>query len=400
MNTTPSRHTRSALSQLYRVPVARVYRAALAVSATALGLLLGACRQPPPPPPPPQVTVAPVVLRTVDDAADFSGTFEAVNAVQVRPRVSGYVERVAFTEGAIAHEGDVLFVIDPRPYQAEVERAEAMLEQARTRKQLADLEVERAQRLVSTQAISREELDARTSGRAEGDAAIRAAEAALRTAKLNLEWTVVRAPITGRVGRAEITTGNLVQAGPAATPLTTLVSLDPIYVYFDVDEQAYLKYLSTARAKGRPVYVGLANEPAFPHAGTLDFVDNREDRSAGTVRARAVLPNHDQRFAPGLYARVRLVGGDAHSATLIQDRAIGTDQDRKFVLVLSHDTVTYRPVTLGPVVDGLRVVQSGLAPGERVVVNGLMRVRPGMKVVATAAPANDKDVAALTPPAK
>jgi RND family efflux transporter MFP subunit len=250
------------------------------------------------------------------------------------------------------------------------------------------MELERAQKLVSTQAISREELDARTSGRAEGDAAIRAADAALRIARLNLEWTVVRAPISGRVGRAEITPGNLVQAGPPSpTLLTTIVSLDPIYVYFDTDEQAYLKYMRTsiaARARGREVSVGLANETGYPHRGTLNFVDNRVDRTAGTIRVRALLPNGDQLFAPGLFARVRLADNERRSVALVQDQSIGTDQDRKFVLVLKPDnTVEYRAITIGRMVDGLRMVQSGLKPGERVVINGLMRVRPGMKVTAT-----------------
>jgi RND family efflux transporter MFP subunit len=366
-----------------------------------LGILIAGCREAQPAPPPPQVTVAPAVVREVADADEFTGHFEAVNTVDLRPRVGGYVQRVAFVEGATVHEGDVLFTIDARPYEAEVSRAEAELERARTRKQLADMELERAQRLVSTQAISREELDARTSGRAEGDASIRAAEAAVRVARLNLEWTVVRAPITGRVGRAEVTAGNLVQTGPGAPTLTTIVSLDPIYVYFDSDEQAYLKYMQSNRASGassigRPIYVGLANEPGFPHEGKLDFIDNRVDRTAGTIRVRGVLPNASHQFAPGLFARVRLVGGERHQATLIQDQAIGTDQDRKFVLVLKSDnTLEYRPITIGRMVDGLRSVESGIAPGDRVVINGLMRVRPGMKVVAQTTEMT-KDVAALT----
>ena len=363
----------------------------IAAVALAVGTLLTGCREAQSAPPPPQVTVAPAVTRAVSDEDEFTGHFEAVNAVEVRPRVAGFVQRVAFVEGALVHQGDVLFTVDARPYETEVARAEAELERTRTRKQLADMELERAQRLVSTQAISREELDARTSGRAESEAAIRSAEAALRMARLNLDWTVVRAPITGRVSRAEVTAGNLVQTGPSPTLLTTIMSLDPIYVYFDGDEQAYLKYMhgdlaSGSRPIGRPVYIGLANESGFPHQGTLDFIDNRLDRSAGTVRARAVLPNKSQLFTPGLFARVRLVGGERKQATLIQDQSIGTDQDRKFVLVLKDDnTLEYRPVTLGRMVDGLRAVESGLKPGERVVINGLMRVRPGMKVVAQTA---------------
>jgi RND family efflux transporter MFP subunit len=249
---------------------------------------------------------------------------------------------------------------------------------------------------VTTQAISREELDARSSTVAEAGAAVRAAEAALRTAHLNLEWTTVRAPIAGRVSRAEITAGNLVQAGPpAATLLTTIVSLDPIYVYFDSDEQAYLKYVgalgssraaSPAQNGARTVLVGLAGDSAFPLSATLDFVDNRIDRKAGTVRVRAVLRNPERKFSPGLFARVRLAGGEHRRATLVQDQAVGTDQDRKFVLVLKPDsTVEYRAITVGRTVDGLRVVESGLRTGENVVINGLLRVRPGMKVAATRA---------------
>jgi RND family efflux transporter MFP subunit len=335
----------------------------------------------------PQVTVAPAVERVVSDWDEFTGHFEAVNSVEVRPRVGGFLQRVAFVEGAIVHKGDVLFVIDQRPYQAEVARAEAVLAQARTRNQLAGMEVERAQKLVNSQAISREELDARTSGRAEGDAGVKGAEAAALVARLNLEWTVVRAPITGRVGRAEITPGNVVQAGPPSPSLlTTIVSIDPIYVYFDTDEQAYLKYMGAQATgpKGRQVLIGLADETGFPHEGRLNFVDNRVDGASGTISARALLSNPNGLFTPGLFARVRLLGSQRHPATLVQDQAIGTDQDRKFVLVLKSDnTVEYRPVVTGRVVDGLRTVTSGLKPGERVVINGLMRVRPGMKVAAT-----------------
>jgi len=351
-----------------------------------LGISLVACREPQQAPPTPQVTVAPAIGRDVAEATEFTGHFESTNAVDVRPRVGGFVDRVGFVEGAMVRQGDPLFTIDPRQYQAEVARAEAALEQARTRKQLADSELERAQRLVSTQAISREELDSRVSGRAEGDAAIHAAEAALKLARLNLEWTVVRAPISGRVGRAEVTAGNVVQAGaPSPTLLATIVALDPIYVYFDSDEQAYLKQMRLTGTPTTPVQIGLVNETGFPHEGKLDFVDNRVDQAAGTVRVRAVLPNPGHQFAPGLFARVRLASNERHAATLIQDQAVGTDQDRKFVLVLKADsTVEYRPITLGPIVDGLRAVRTGLAPGEQVVINGLMRVRPGMKVVAKA----------------
>ena len=361
-------------------------RRTLGVAIAVGSLVAAACSKPVPPQPPTEVTVAPVVGRQVTDWDEFTGHFESVDAVDIRPRVSGFVQRVAFTEGAIVRRGDPLFYIDARPYQADVSRAEAELARARTRAELASGEHVRAQRLVATQAISREELDSRSSSQEEGNAAVKSAEAALETARLNLEWTVVRAPISGRVGRAAITPGNLVQAGPpSATLLTTIVSLDPIYVYFDTDEQAYLKYVTAMRNRSAklPVHVGLTSETGFPHEGKLDFVDNQLDPGAGTIRVRALVPNPSQLFVPGLFARVRLVGKDERAVTLIQDQAVGTDQDRKFVLVLKPDSsVEYRPVTLGRLVDGLRVVNSGLAPGENVVINGLMRVRPGMKVLA------------------
>ena len=369
------------------------WRRALGIGIIAGSVVFAACSKPVPQRPPAEVTVAPAVARQVSDWDEFTGHFESVDAVEIRPRVSGFVQRVAFAEGAIVRRGDPLFYIDARPYQADVARAEAELEQARTRAQLAQGEHERAQRLVATQAISREELDARTSGQAEGDAAVRAAAAALETAKLDLEWSVVRAPITGRVSRAAVTPGNLVQAGPpSATLLTTIVSLDPIYVYFDSDEQAYLKYVNAMRGRAAelPVYVGLTNESGFPHKGKLNFVDNRLDPGAGTIRVRAVLPNPTQVFVPGLFARVRLEGTERRGVTLIQDQAVGTDQDRKFVLVLKPDSsVEYRPVTLGRIVNGLRVVNSGLAPGEDIVINGMLRVRPGMKVLAKRATMSD-----------
>jgi len=348
----------------------------------AFALIAAACSTPKPVAQVPEVTVAPVVDRDVTDWDEFSGHLEAVQSVEVRPRVSGFLQKVSFPEGATVRQGDILMTIDPRPYEANVARVEALLEQAKTRESLAKQELDRAKKLVATQAISGEELDSRMSAVAEASSAIRGAEAALRTAKLDLEWTTVRAPISGRVGRAEITEGNLVQAGPpAASLLTTIVSLDPVYVYFDADEQAYRK---NARREGT-VQIGLTGETGFPHEASVDFIDNKVDRAAGTIRVRAVLRNPNAVFTPGLFARVRLAGGTHRSAAMVRDQAIGTDQDRKFVLVLKADsTVEYRPITLGPIVDGLRDVRTGLAPGEQVVINGLMRVRPGMKVVAKA----------------
>jgi len=315
----------------------------------------------------------------------------------VRPRVSGYIEKLAFAEGKEVKKGEVLFVIDPRPYQAELARAEAQLAGARTRAELAKSEVDRAERLIAVKAISREEFETRTSTRNESTAEIQAAEAAVVTARLNLEWTEVRSPIAGRVSRAEVTEGNLVQAGPPeATLLTRVVSLDPIYAYFDGDEQTYLAFRELARSAdgGKqtriPVFLGLANEQGFPHEGYVDFVDNQLDPKTGTIRTRAVFSNKDRLFTPGLFARIKLVGSEHRPTPLIQDRAVGTDQDKKFVLVLKPDsTVDYRPVQVGRLIDGLRIVESGLKPGEQIVINGLQRARPGSKVAPT--------LAAMTP---
>lgn len=369
-------------------------RSLVVVSALSfIGSVLGCSPKPPAPPPPPAVTVAPVLQRDVAEWDEFSGRLEAVDQVEIRPRVDGYVKRVTFTEGREVRKGEVLFEIDPREYQADFDRAQAQLEQARTAAELAQREVDRAEKLVKVQAISREEFDSRTSAQANGVAAVRAAEAAVETARLNLGWTAVRSPIKGRVSRAEVTEGNLVHSGPPdATLLTTVVSLDSIYLYFDSDEQTYLRYSGRAAADGNrgwrdarsPVYLGLANETGFPHEGHLDFVDNRIDPTSGTIRTRAIFSNRDRRFTPGLFARVKLVGSKSAPALLVRDAAIGTDQDRKFVLVVGPgDSLVYRPVELGRLTEGLRIVRSGIKPGERVVVNGLMRVRPGMKVTPT-----------------
>jgi RND family efflux transporter MFP subunit len=365
------------------------------VSAALIGaaFLSVGCGKAPPAvaPPPPTVTVADVEVRAVAEWEEFNGRLEAVDSVEVRARVSGYVERATFKEGKEVRKGDLLFQIDPRPYQAELARAEAELAQARSAAALAARTLERSRPLIAADAMSREEFDNRTGASERSAAAVRAAQAAVASARLNLEWTHVRAPIRGRVGRAEITAGNLVQAG--AQRLTTVVSLDPIYLSFDADEGTYLEYIAR-RAAGSgerrvPVEMGMANEDgAFPHRGFLDFMDNRLDPRTGTARARAIFSNRDERFAPGLFARVRLFGGgDARAVAVVADRAVGTDQDKKFVLVLKPDsTVEYRPIQLGRLVDGYRVVTTGLKAGERIVVNGLQRVRPGMKVSATRGP--------------
>jgi RND family efflux transporter MFP subunit len=358
------------------------------------GSLLGCGAKPPAAPPPPTVSVAPVLQREISEWDEFSGRLEAVDQVEIRPRVAGYIKRVAFTEGREVRKGEVLFEIDPRPYQADLDRAQAQLAQARTASDLAQREVGRAEKLVNVQAISREEFDTRTSAQANSVAAVRAAEAAVETARLNLGWTQVRSPIGGRVSRAEVTEGNLVQAGPpTATLLTTVVALDSMYLYFDSDEQTYLRYSGRAAGAGTrgwrdarfPVYLGLANETGFPHEGRLDFVDNRIDPASGTIRTRAIFSNRDRRFTPGLFARVKLVGSERAPALLVRDAAVGTDQDRKFVLVLGKgDSLEYRPIEIGRLSDdGLRIVRKGVQAGDKVVVNGLMRVRPGVKVTPT-----------------
>jgi RND family efflux transporter MFP subunit len=335
------------------------------------------------PAPAPQVSVAQVISRSITEFDELTGHFEAVQRVELRPRVSGYILSVNFTQGREVRKGEVLVVIDPRPYQAELKRAQAELAQARSQLQLSRSERDRAIKLLASHAISREEYDTRIAGTQQASANVDAAAAAVDTAALNLEFTRVTAPISGIVGRAEVTAGNLVTSGE--TLLTTLVSVDPIYVSFDGDEQAYLNYMNFGRSAAsrnqQPVFVGLEDESGYPHQGVMVFVDNEIDRATGTVRARGLLENHAREFMPGMFARVKLPGGSPHPAVLINDSAIGTDQSTQYVLVVGTDhKAQYRPIKLGPLVDGLRVVRAGLAPGDTIVVDGLQRVRPGSMV--------------------
>jgi RND family efflux transporter MFP subunit len=333
-------------------------------------------------PPAPPVTVAAAVAGNVKDWDEFTGRFEAIQHVELRPRVSGYVERVAFLEGSEVHKGDLLFAIDPRPYQATLEQAQAELTLARTRSELSASQSARAQRLLAAHAISQEEHDERVSEESQGTASIAAAQAAVDTARLNLEFTRVTSPIDGRVSRAIVTAGNYVTAG--VTTLTSVVSLDPIYVSFDGDEQRYLHFQQKAIGTGHDptaVQVALDGESGFPHVGRVNFVDNAVDPTTGTIHLRAVLDNSDRRLVPGLMARVRLPGSADYAAVLVPDDAVSTDQDRRYVLVVGADgTVEYRSVELGAISDGLRVVRSGLKVGEHVIVSGLGRARPGSKV--------------------
>jgi RND family efflux transporter MFP subunit len=338
----------------------------------------------------PPVTVSAAIAGKVKDWDEFTGRFEAIEHVDLRPRVSGYIERVAFAQGSEVHKGDLLFAIDARPYQATLEQAEAQLNLARTRSQLAAIESARAQRLLAAHAISQEEDDQRVSEETQSGANIAAAQAAVDTARLNLEFTRVTSPIDGRVSRAIVTSGNYVTAGE--TILTSVVSLDPIYVSFDGDEQRYLRYQQRAIVAGHDaatVQVALEGEADFPHAGRVTFVDNAVDPATGTIHLRAVLENSDRRFVPGLMARVRMPGSPDYAAVLVPDAAVATDQDRRYVLVVGADgTVEYRPIEPGALNhDGLRVVRAGLNVGERVIVSGLARARPGSKVTPQEAPA-------------
>jgi RND family efflux transporter MFP subunit len=332
--------------------------------------------------PPPPVTVASAVAGKVKDWDEFTGRFEAIQHVELRPRVSGYVERVAFVEGSEVRKGDLLFAIDPRPYQATLEHAQAELTLARTRSDLAASQSARARRLLAAHAISQEEHDERVSEESQAGANIAAAQAAVDTARLNLEFTRVTSPIDGRVSRAIVTAGNYVSAGE--TTLTSVVSLNPIYVSFDGDEQRYLHFQQKAIGAGHDptgVQVGIEGESGFPHNGRVNFVDNAVDPATGTIHLRAVLDNSDRRLVPGLMARVRLPGSADYAAVLVPDDAVATDQDRRYVLVVGADgTVEYRPVELGAISDGLRVVRGGLKVGEHVIVSGLARARPGSKV--------------------
>lgn len=340
--------------------------------------------------PPPQVNVAQVIERRVQDWDEFTGRFQAVESVEIRPRVSGYIDQVAFKEGGQVKQGELLFVIDPRPYKAEADHAAADLKRFKTALDLARIELARVQRLRDSGAVSEEELDERKSTVAQAEANVGGAEAALESAALNLGFTRVVSPIAGRVGRAEVTRGNLVTGGSnGGTLLSSVQSVDPIYVYFEGDEQAYLRYNEMARAGERPssrdvhnpVRIGLANEEGFPHPGTVDFVDNQVNSQTGTIRARAVLDNKEGLFTPGLFARVQLLGSGEYSAIMIDDGAVNTDQNQKYVLVLgAHNEVQYRRIKPGRVMDGLRIVREGLKAGEVIVVSGAQRVHPGITV--------------------
>ncbi|CRM47633.1 MULTISPECIES: multidrug efflux RND transporter periplasmic adaptor subunit MexE [unclassified Pseudomonas] len=346
-----------------------------------------------------KVSVAKVLEQPVNEWDEFTGRLEAPETVQIRPRVSGQIDQVAFTEGALVKKGDLLFQIDPRPFQAEVRRLEAQLQQTRAAASRSDNEAQRGERLRQSNAISAELADSRTTAAQEARAAVAGIQAQLDLAKLNLSFTRVISPISGRVSRAAITAGNLVTAD--VTELTSVVSTDKVYAYFDADERVYLKYTELARQGRRgattPVYLGLSNEDGNPHLGQMNFVDNQVNPATGTIRGRAVFDNTDGRFTPGLYARLKLVGSGTYSAVLITDEAVGTDLGKKFVLVMDGDNKSaYRAVELGPKIEGLRIVRSGLTKDDTIIVKGLQRVRPGSPVAPETIPmASQATLAAL-----
>ncbi|HFO1739389.1 TPA: efflux RND transporter periplasmic adaptor subunit [Enterobacter kobei] len=341
-------------------------------------------------PPAPAVNAADVVVKSISQWDSFNGRIEAVESVQLRPRVSGYIDKVNFTDGQEVKKGEVLFTIDDRTYRAALEQAQATLERAKTQASLARSEANRTDKLINTNLVSREEWEQRRAAAIQAQADIRAAQAAVDAAQLNLDFTKVTAPIDGRASRALITSGNLVTAGDSASVLTTLVSQKTVYVYFDVDESTYLHYQNLARSgqgaasnhTALPVEIGLAGEEGYPHQGKVDFLDNQLAPSTGTIRMRALLDNAQRQFTPGLFARVRLPGSAEFQATLIDDKAVLTDQDRKYVYIVDKEgKAQRRDITPGRLADGLRIVQQGLKPGDKVIVDGLQKVfMPGMPV--------------------
>ncbi|RYZ09046.1 MAG: efflux RND transporter periplasmic adaptor subunit [Comamonadaceae bacterium] len=342
------------------------------------------------------VSVAIVAQSDITAWDEFSGRLEAVDRVDIRSRVAGAVQSVHFREGSLVRKGDLLITIDPAPYAAEVERAQAQVASAQARAAFSRGEQERARRLWEERAIAQRELDERSNAGLEAEATLRAAQASLQSARLNLGYTQLRAPVAGRIGRIEVTAGNLVAAGPGAPVLSTLVSVSPIYASFDADEQIVGKALKDIAAGGAsarglieqiPVRMGTAASEGTPFEGRLQLIDNQVDARSGTVRVRAAFDNKDGTLIPGQFARIRM--GQAHSSkvVLVNERAIGTDQNKKFVLVVNgEDKAEYREVTLGAPAQGLRVVTGGLKPGERLVVNGLQHVRPGALVAPTVVP--------------
>ncbi|MFL5067092.1 MAG: efflux RND transporter periplasmic adaptor subunit [Xanthobacteraceae bacterium] len=338
-------------------------------------------------PPPPSVAVARPLQKVINEWDEFTGRFTAVETVEVRARVSGFIDSIHFKEGQIVKQGDLLFVIDPRPYRIAVEQAKADVDRAKAKLDIAKLDVQRAAPLVRSQAVTEREFDTRRSTERDAAAQVASLEAALKQSELNLEWTEVRAPISGRISDKRVDTGNLISG---ATLLTVVVSIDPIHFVFDGSEADFLHYLRLAAAGTRPssrdvqnpVSVRLADETEYRHQGRMNFVDNTVNPKTGTIRGRAVFDNKDGLLTPGFFGRLRLFGGQ-HEALLVPDNAVVSDQSRKIIFTVAEDgTVGTKLVELGPMVDGLRVIRSGLAPTDRIVIDGVQRARPGQKVTA------------------
>jgi membrane fusion protein, multidrug efflux system len=369
------------------------FRAAL----TALGLLalgLAACGQQPAQPPaalpPPAVSVANPLEKEVVEWDEYTGRFDAVETVEVRARISGFLNQVKFTDGAMVKKGDLLFEIDPRPYQSVLDRGRAALQGAKVQLEFAEKDLERAKPLVASSTISPQVFDQRTQSVRTAETNVLSAEANVRAAELDVEFTQITAPVTGRISRKLVSEGNYLTGGSGSgTLLTTIVSIDPVYFYFDVSETEFLKYQRFGSAMTQPgaqvwevpVELALQNETGFPHKGRMSFIDNRIDQSTGSLRVRAVFDNPHQAFQPGLFARVRLAGSGKYKAVLLPDMAVAADQSNRFVFVVADDgTVSTKAVELGPMIDGLRVIHKGLSPSDTVIVNGLQRARNGIKV--------------------
>lgn len=371
-------------------------RACVAALAAAFALALAACdqggpRAAPAAPPPPQVTVARPVVKTVTDHDEFVGRFVAIDAVEIRARVSGYLSAIHFTDGQFVKQGDLLFTIDRRPFQMALDQARANLAQAKANLAYSTADLARGKDLVGRAIISQQTFDQRVQTKSVAEANVAAQEAAVKQAALNLEFTELRAPVSGRIGDRRVSVGNLVMGGTTGTTtlLATIQSSDPIRFEFTADEGSYLRYRRTTKttpdrvnnAGKVPVKLKLMDEQIFSHPGHMDFVDNAIDTASGTIRARAVFPNPNGTLTPGMFGRIQVATGPPEEALLVPDSAIGTEQVRKFVLVVDDNNVARaKYVTLGPAIEGLRVVASGLEAGDRVVVNGLMRARPGAKV--------------------
>jgi membrane fusion protein, multidrug efflux system len=365
--------------------------AVLMISLLLMAHVLGGCDSKPTAgaPPPPSVTVARPLEKTITEWDEYTGRFTAVETVEVRARVSGFIDSIHFKEGQVVKQGDLLFTIDPRPYTFAVEQAKADVERAKAKLQIASLDVQRASPLVRSQAVTEREFDTRRSTERDAAAQVASLEAASKQAELNLEWTQVRAPIAGRISDKRVDAGNLVTGGQTgATLLTVIVSIDPIHFVFDGSEADFLRYMRLSATGARPssrdvqnpVSVRLADEPDFRHEGRMNFVDNVVNPKSGTIRGRAVFDNKDGLLTPGYFGRLRLFGGE-HSALLVPDSAITSDQSRKILFTVAEDgTVGVKLVELGPMVEGLRVIRSGLAPTDRIIIDGLQRARPGQKV--------------------